>query len=75
MMDSARQTDNSVSMAIQSLVRNVLEKKEIPRKWKPVAEKVKRAKPPPAFVYEKLHKVDIDKVRSLGMKLLSNISN
>lgn len=61
MLVSAKQTDNSVAVAIQALVRNILEKKQIPRKWKPVPPKPKPPKKDIPFVYDKLEKVDMDK--------------
>ena len=60
-MVSAKQGDNSVAMAIQSLVRHMLEKKNIPRKWKPV-DKPKKEKKPVDIHYDKLKKVGIEKV-------------
>lgn len=60
---SARQSDNNVIMAILSLVRNILEKRNIPRKWKPVPEKSPKEDKP--FIYDKLEKTDIDKVFKL----------
>ncbi|XP_060600304.1 uncharacterized protein LOC132753797 isoform X2 [Ruditapes philippinarum] len=58
---SAKQSDNSVTMAIQSMVRNILEKRNIPRKWKAVPEKVKPPKKDRPFIYDKLEKTDIEK--------------
>lgn len=50
-------------MAIQSLVRNILEKRNIPRKWKPIQEKPKLPKKDRPFIYDKLEKTDIEKVK------------
>lgn len=59
---SARKADSSVTVAIQSLVRNILEKRDVPRKWKPVPPKPKPPKKDRPFIYDKLDKTDIEKV-------------
>ncbi|XP_053396543.1 uncharacterized protein LOC123552688 isoform X2 [Mercenaria mercenaria] len=58
---SSKQSDSSVTMAIQSLVRNILEKRNIPRKWRAVPEKPKPPKKDRPFIYDKLEKTDIEK--------------
>ncbi|KAL4232976.1 hypothetical protein ACF0H5_007663 [Mactra antiquata] len=59
---SARLQDSSVAMAIQSLVRSIFEKQGIPRKWKAVPPKPKPPKKDRPFHYDKLEKIDIEKV-------------
>lgn len=59
-MVSAKQGDNSVAMAIQSLVRHVLEKLHLPRKWRPV-EKPKEEPKPTEVQYDKLQMTGLEK--------------
>lgn len=59
-MVSAKQGDNSVTMAIQSLVRHVLEKLHLPRKWRPV-EKPKEEPKPTEVQYDKLQMTGLEK--------------
>jgi len=60
-------------MAIQSLVRSIMERKNIPRKWKPV-ETVEKPKKNKQFVYDKLENTDIEEV-SWSMKCSGNVTN
>lgn len=71
---SAKQSDNSVTMAIQSMVRNILEKRNIPRKWKAVPEKPKPPKKDRPFIYDKLQKTDIEKVVIIYKNLNSDVT-
>ena len=63
-MVSAKQGDNSVAMAIQSLIRHILEKQNLPRKWRPVEKPVKEEKKPDEIPYDKLKMTGIEKVRN-----------
>ncbi|XP_052807313.1 uncharacterized protein LOC128236477 isoform X2 [Mya arenaria] len=65
---SAKQSDNSVAMAIQSLVRNILEKRNIPRKWRPVVEEPKPPQNDQPFIYDKLKKTDMEKYDEIIVK-------
>lgn len=60
-MVSAKQGDNSVAMAIQSLIRHILEKQNLPRKWRPVEKPVKEEKKPDEIPYDKLKMTGIEK--------------
>lgn len=62
---SAKKADGSITAAIQSLVRNILEKRDIPRKWKAVPPKPKPPKKDRPFIYDKLDKTDIEKIDSV----------
>ena len=67
-MVSAKQGDNSVAMAIQSLVRHVLEKLHLPRKWRPV-EKPKEEPKPTEVQYDKLQMTGLEKVGNSYIQL------
>ena len=60
-MVSAKQGDNSVAMAIQSLVRQILEKQSLPRKWRPI-DKPEKEKKPPDIPHNKLQLTGIERV-------------
>ena len=66
-MVSAKQGDNSVAMAIQSLVRHVLETQNIPRKWKPLDKPVIERKPAD-IQYDKMKPTGIEKVSMAEMQ-------
>ncbi|KAL3882267.1 hypothetical protein ACJMK2_028629, partial [Sinanodonta woodiana] len=61
---SSKDADNTVHLALQSLVRHVLEKKFLPRKLKEKEQKVEKEKKVEIF-YEKLEMTDVESVSML----------